>query len=342
MIRYERLTRYAVLFLIISIYGGFSPVSAREKSGNSRPIGMAVEFTDHAACAYIALDKGWYAQAGLKLSSYKSYATGTALAAALARGDIQAAYICLVPAINVYVNAKVPIKIVAGTHRYGYGLVVDPDKIHAVRDLEKPGIRIGCVREGGAVDILLHKTMDNYRLNRKKILLKVQRMSPPSQLLAIKMHRLEAAFLPEQWASMAEAAGFKMLLTAKDLWPGMQGSVLVVKKGLIEAYPETVRKLVKVTQRATRWVNREPIRAALIMHRRFTIEAERCLPSRVSQAAAGFGMDSRILLRSMKRLEYTVRIEPKEVQKEIDYMYHLGYLTADPRAEGLMDLSFLK
>ena len=92
-------------------------------------IGMAVEFMDHAACAYVAKDKGWFKKEGLRLSACESYVTGMALAAALARGDIQAAYICLVPAINACANAGVSIKIVAGTHRYGYGLVVNPNKV---------------------------------------------------------------------------------------------------------------------------------------------------------------------------------------------------------------------
>ena len=102
----------------------------------SKPIGVAVEFTDHAACAYIAQDKGYFTEAGLNLSAYESYVTGTALAAALARGDIQVAYICLVPAISAYANAGVPLKIVAGTHKYGYGLAVNPDKVKTVEDLE--------------------------------------------------------------------------------------------------------------------------------------------------------------------------------------------------------------
>ena len=64
---------------------------------------------------------------------------------------------CLVPAINVYANAKVPIKIVAGTHKYGYGLVVDADKVRTLQDLERKDIRIECVKEGGTVDVLFHK-----------------------------------------------------------------------------------------------------------------------------------------------------------------------------------------
>lgn len=53
----------------------------------------------------------WLCREGLELSSYESYVTGMALASALARGDIQVAYIRLVPAINAYANARVPIKV---------------------------------------------------------------------------------------------------------------------------------------------------------------------------------------------------------------------------------------
>ena len=87
-----------VLFLVgLLVLIPMSGCAEREEA----PIGMAVEFMDHAACAYISQDKGWFEEEGLNLTSYESYITGMALASALARGDIQVAYICLVPAINV-------------------------------------------------------------------------------------------------------------------------------------------------------------------------------------------------------------------------------------------------
>ncbi|RLC71760.1 MAG: nitrate ABC transporter substrate-binding protein [Chloroflexi bacterium] len=302
---------------------------------------MAVEFMDHAACAYVAQDKGWFAEAGLNLSAYESYVTGMALASALARGDIQVAYICLVPAINAYANAGVRIKIVAGTHRYGYGLVVDPNKVKTIEDLERPDVRIGCVREGGAVDVLLHKVMDVYGLDQDRILSKVRRMNPPSQILAIKTGQLDAAFLPEQWATMAEELGFKMLLTSQDVWPEMQGSVLVVKEELIEEHPEIVRALVEVTQRATDWVNQHPDEAAVIMAQQLSVTGEKVLPAKAAEVAAKFEITPEVLLRSMGRLKYTIAIDPSTVQETIDYMVHLGYIRRAFPAEEILDLSFL-
>jgi NitT/TauT family transport system substrate-binding protein len=125
--------RILVLLLVAGILGVviFATGCVQEQQSD---VGMAVEFNDHAACAYVAKEKGWYKDEGINFTAYESYATGMRLASALARGDIQVAYICLSPAILAY-SRGVPIKIVAGTHKYGYGLVVSPC-ITNVSDLE--------------------------------------------------------------------------------------------------------------------------------------------------------------------------------------------------------------
>jgi NitT/TauT family transport system substrate-binding protein len=292
-------------------------------------MGMAVEFNTHAAGAYISQDKGWFEEAGLELTAYESYVTGMALASALGRGDVDVAYICLVPAINVYANGDVPIKIVAGTHKYGYGLVVDPDKIKTVNDLEKPGIRLGCIREGGAVDVLMHRMIDKYNLDEGKILNNVQRMNPQQMVLAVKTGQLDAAFLPEQWATMAEEFGFNMLLMSQDIWPDMQGSVLVVKQDLIDNHPEVAQKLVNVSQRATDWLNEHPEEAAEIVVRQL-------------QVAGELEITPEVILRSMGRLDYTTDIDPMMVQETIDYIAKLGYIKNSFNAENILDLRFLE
>jgi len=306
------------------------------------PIGMAVEFMDHAACAYIAQDMGWYEEEGLNLTTYESYVTGMALAAALGRDEVSVAYICLIPAINVYANAGVPIKIVAGTHKYGYGLVVNPDKIKTVYDLENPDIRIGCVREGGAVDVLMHKTIDEYGLDQDKIVDNIQRMNPPKIVLSIGLGQLDAAFLPEQWATMAEDFGFEMLLSSQDVWLDMQGSVLVVKQDLIDNHPEIVAKLVEISQRATDWANEHPEEAAEVMARQLQLAGTDVLPEALGDSAGGLEITPEALLRSMARLDYTLSIDPEIVQQTIDYLAELGYITSRFDASEILDLRYLE
>ncbi len=313
-----------------------------KKAKDDAPIGLAVEFTDHAACAYIAEAKGYFAEKGLNLSTYESYVTGTALASALARGDIQAAYICLAPAINTYANAGVPLKIVSGSHKYGYGLAVNPQKITTVKDLEKEGIRIGCVQTGSAADVMLQKLIDKYELDKQVISQNIRQMNPPKQLLAVQSGQLDAVCIPEQWVTMSEDMGFEMMLTARDVWPDMQGSVLVVKDELIDNHPEIVKNLVEITQKATDWTVDNPGEASEIMAEQLSATGENVFPLEAAESAKQLQITPSIMLRSMERLEYTTDIEPATIQDAIDYMASLEYIKSGFNAADILDLSYLK
>lgn len=332
--------RCLLIGMVILLIGG--PVRADDDCGRGNagePVKLAVEFMDHAAAAFISREKGWFEAAGLNVKSYETYVTGMSLASALARGDIDAAYICLVPAVNAYKNAGVPLKIVAGTHKHGYGLVTRGDTVSSPEDLRKPGVRIGCVREGGAVDVLLRKTMDEYGLAADEVLPQVQRMPPAKQVMALQMKQLEAVFLPEQWATMAESGGGRMMLTSRDVWPRMQGSVLVVKEKLIREKPEVVRQLTAVLCRATAWINRHPREAAVLVAgqlRKVDGGSRRGLASSARSA-----ITPGVLARSMARMDFTTAIDPGEIQKMIDYMGRLGYIRETFPARDILDLRFL-
>ncbi|PXF61668.1 MAG: nitrate ABC transporter substrate-binding protein [Candidatus Methanogaster sp.] len=276
---------------------------------------MAVEFNDHAACAYVAKENGWYEDEGINLTTYESYATGMRLTSALARGDITVAYICLAPAIMAYARG-VPLVIVSGTHKHGYGLVASPAIVN-ISDLN--GATVGCVREGGPADLLLNRMIREYNLKD----IRIQRMNPLKQVIALETGRIDAAFLPEHHATVAESKGFTMLITSHELWHEMQGSVLVVKRELIENDPETVRSLVRVTKRATTWVNENPDDAARIL-------------------AEELDSDPAVIRRSISRLNYTTEIDLGFVQEMIDFMAELGYIDEGIRAEDMLDTEFLQ
>ncbi len=308
-----------------------------------KPIRIAVEFTTHSACAHIAIQMGWYKEEGLTVTSYENYITGMALAAALSNGDIDAAYICLIPAINARANANVPIKIVAGVHKYGYGLVVNPAKVKTIDDLKEPGIRIGCSREGSPLDALLHKMLEKHHLDKKQILKKVRRMNPPKLLLALKMGQLDAAFICEQFPSMAEELGLKVFLTAEDLWPDMQGSVLVAREELLNEYPEIVKKLVKVTERATQFINEHPREAAKIVAGGLQVAGKNIFPVKAIDMTSNLTITPSSMLKSLTtRLVNTTDIDSGEIQEAIDVCVELEYIKESFKAEDFIDLRFIE
>ncbi len=347
---FEHLKKYVTLFLVISVCfvppTAFAQKEFREllvfTAAGKKAIGMAVEFVDHAASAHIAKNKGWFKAEGLNITAFDNYITGMALAAALTRGDINVAYVCLIPAIGAYANGKVPLKVVAGTHKYGYGLLVDPKKIKTISDLQKSDIRIGCPREGSPPDALLHKMIDKYHFDKSRMLKKIRRMPPPKVLLALKMGQLDAGFCCEQFPTMGEELGFKVLLTAKDLWPDMQGSVLVVREDLLRDHPEIVKKLVKITERGIQYIHEHPEDAATIAAGALTVAGKKVLPLKIGKIAAGLEITPQVILRSLTtRMECTTHIDPVQVQKSVDFMAKLGYIKWF-KAEEILDLRFLR
>jgi len=167
-------------------------------------------------------------------------------------------------------------------------------------------------------------------------------MNPPKQILAIQMGKLDAAFLPEQWATIAENFGFKMLLMSQDVWPAMQGSVLVVKEELIRDHPEVVEKLVKISQKATDWINQNSQEAAEIVAQQLQEAGGSLFPVEIADIDTKTEITPEVLLRSMNRLEYTTDIDPMVVQETIEYVAQLGYIKSSFKAEDILDLRFLE
>ena len=318
-----------LLILAVSLtFTGCSPPS-------EKPLGIAVEFNNHAACAYVANAKGWFAEEGLELLPiFQTYESGTAVATALARGDIQIAYLGITAAINTYARG-VPIKIASGIHKYGYGLVTTP-KIKSISDLENK--TIATLREGTVTDHLVNLMIEKHRLDNITIL----RMSPSDGVIALLTGRVDGAFIPEQHATTAELKGFPMLITSQEIWPGMQGDVLVLRTEFMQANPTSVTKLLSVTQRATDWINAHPAETAEIMAKQLQITGDTMFPDDGTGATIDLEVTPKILSRSMERMVYSTDLNPAIVQETIAFMVELGYIDAGLKAEDIMDLRYLQ
>ncbi len=324
------LALFLISALMIILTGGNCIYKNDEKT-----IGIAVEFNNHAACAYIAHAKGWFEEEGLELLPiFQIYESGAVVAAALARGDIQIGYMGLTGAIMAYARG-VPIKVIAGIHKYGYGLVARPE-LKEIEDLQNK--TIGCLREGTVTDLLLNLMIDKYHLKNVTIL----RMNPSEEVIALIAGKLDAAFLPEQHATMAESSGFPVLINSQDLWPGMQGDVLVVRTELIKNDPDLVKRLVKVTQRATAWINEHRDETAEIMARQLQVAGEKIFLAKEAELNVNLEITPKVISRSMDRIEYTTSIDSKVVQDTIGYMVELGYIKEGIKAADILDLTYLQ
>ena len=312
--RRRRLLWISTIIMLLAVFS-ISTSYWLPRMGAEENVVMAVEFNDHSAAFWVALDKGFFKQEGINITFLKTFRTGLELAAALARGDIQVGWACLGPTIMAY-SRGVPIKIVAGTHLHGYAILSRPE-IREVSQLN--GKVVGCPGKGSPCYLLLEMVIERYNLSD----VRVKKMPPHMILNALLTNQVDAAAIPEHYATLAESKGFKVLVRSQDIWPSMPGSVLFVREDLLERDPELVLKLVRVTKRATEYINSHFNESAEIVSRHLGITFDQAY-------------------RSMLNLNYSTQIDLDQVRRYVDLMVRYGALHRQIDPRDLVDLRFLE
>ncbi len=253
---------------------------------------FAVELNDHSAAFWVALDKGWFREKGIVIE-YKTFSTGLKLAAALTHGDVDIAIACIGPLLIAY-DRGIKIKLVSMIHNHGYAIVVNPDMIKNISDLNEKTITAS--GPGSPTWLLLKLVEEKYNLSFNIL------RNPPfiatSTLLAGKV---DASSLPEHYVTLAEHMGAKVLLRSQDIWPDMPGSGLAVTEEFLVKHRDIVVKIVEVIEKAVQYIKENPDEAAVIV-------------------AKHLASDVNIMKESMSHLEYTVEINMVELKRYIGYL----------------------
>ncbi|MBE9594106.1 MAG: ABC transporter substrate-binding protein, partial [Proteobacteria bacterium] len=110
---------------------------------------------------------------------------------------------------------------------------------------------------------------------------------------------------------------------------------------LIKEYPDIVKKLVKVTERATQFINSHPEKASEIVAGGLQVAGKKIFPVKAINAASKLVITPTPILKSLTvRLVNTTDINPEEIQKAIDTCVELEYIKESFKAEDFIELKF--
>ncbi len=297
----------AVVSVLTAIFLGLPRASS-----SSVVVRFAVELNDHSSAFWVALDKGWFEEEGLRIE-YKTFSTGLELAAAFSRGDVDVAIACIGPLLVAKARG-VPLKLVAMMHMHGYALVTQP-RYNSVPELDGKDVT---VPGPGSPAWLLAKLVES----KYNVSFNMHRMPPFMATTALLTGKVDATFIPEHYVTLAESMGAKVLLRSQDIWPSMPGSGVAVTEDFLREHHDIVVKIVRILAKAIDYINEHPSEAAKIVAKRLA-------------------SDVGVMEKSMANLEYTTRININEIQRYINYLVEYHVIEENMSALDFVDTSVL-
>ena len=210
----------------------------------------------------VAIQKGWFRDAGFTDVVTKSFSSGNTAGEALVSGDIQLWTPGNLPPIALYHNG-IPI-VVLGTDSVNHAddkLVARKDaNIKSPEDLYR--IKIALLVGSTASDDL-HRLALHYKLDEKR--LQVVNLAPPEQLAALRTGEVQALLAWEPWPYKALQEGIGVVVCSGDVSHFAQNdgakvqisdnrSIWVASQDFVRKNPNTIDAMVGVLFRAQRFV----------------------------------------------------------------------------------------
>jgi NitT/TauT family transport system substrate-binding protein len=234
-------------------------------SGSTEPVSLRLGHFPNLthATALVGIEKGIFKQnlgSNVTLET-KQYNAGPAAVEALFAGAIDATFIGPNPSISAFSQSKgKAVRIVAGAASGGVFFVVKPS-ITKPEDLK--GKTIATPQLGNTQDVALR-----YWLKQKGYTttkegggdVKIKPQDNAVTVDAFKSGAIDGAWVPEPTASRLVAAGGKVLVDERDLWPDKKFVItnLLVSTDFLTKHPDVVKQLIKGLVESNKFINANP------------------------------------------------------------------------------------
>lgn len=241
--------------------------------------------------ALVGNRKGFFQkELGATRARYAVFNAGPSQIEALNSGSVDIGWIGPSPAINGYVKAGGKnLRIIGGSASGGVKLVVDPDRIRSLEDVE--GKRIATPQLGNTQDVaFLHWAagrgwkVDPLSGKGDVTVVRSDNKVTPD---AFRAGSVDGAWVPEPTASKLVADGGEVLLDEASLWPDEKFVItnIVVRQEFLEKHPKAVEAVLRASVAANRWINAHPQEAKTVANEQLAADSGKALPAEVLDPA---------------------------------------------------------
>jgi NitT/TauT family transport system substrate-binding protein len=237
---------------------------------------------------------------------------------ALLAGEVDLAFVGPSPAINTYIKSNGDaLRVIAGACSGGASLIARGDlPISSVHDLD--GKQVAVPQLGGTQDVSLRHflSINGLKPREKGGTVSIIPVANPDILSLFKRHQIDAAWVPEPWASrLRHEGGGKTAVDERTLWPHGQftTTVVVVRRAFANAHPDAVQDFVRAHVETVAWIQSHETEAQTIAN----AELKRL---------SGKALKPIVLKEAWQNLAFTTDPNTDSIQAFADAARDAGYL----------------
>ncbi len=256
----------------------------------------------HQLPFFVAVDKGFFTEEGLKIDVVGPFDAGPAEMDALAAGQIDMGYVGMAPAVLAAAR-KIPLSIVSGVNLEGSGLVTNMN-IGSVAELKSK--KIATPAAGSIQYVMFGMLLADNDLGYSDIELFPGTIKPPDMPQSLQTGRIDGYFVWEPFVAKSVVGGYgKVLKESKDIWPGHPCCVIVAGGDFISSHDGTVAAVIRAHRKAIGFIEANPDEARGI-------------------AAKWTKLDPAVIDNAFQRVKYTYSLNKDDVKRFVGEIIALG------------------
>ncbi|MFF9485192.1 aliphatic sulfonate ABC transporter substrate-binding protein [Streptomyces sp. NPDC014676] len=265
-------------------------------------------------------------------AKYAVFNAGPSEIEALNSGSLDIGFIGPSPAVNGYTRSGGKnLRIIGGSASGGVKLVVDPDKVKSLKDVE--GKRIATPQLGNTQDVAFLNWVaeQGWKVDAQSgkgdvtVVRSDNKVTPD----AFRAGSVDGAWVPEPTASKLVAEGGKVLLDEATLWPDEEFVItnIIVRQEFLEEHPKAVEAVLRASVEANKWIDANPEEAKAAANEQLAADSGKALPAEVLDPA-------------WESIEFTDDPLAATLDAQAEHAVEAGLLE-EPDLDGIYDLTLL-
>jgi NitT/TauT family transport system substrate-binding protein len=261
----------------------------------------------HHLPAFVAIEKGYYAEQGLKVQVGGVFKAGPEEMSAFGAGELDFGYVGQAPATAALLNGVADIQFIAQVNLEGSAIVVRKD---ARTDSFSKLIGKTVAIPGHATmqDFLLRKALKNSGINFNNISIIV--LKPPEMLQALEQKNIDAFIAWQPYPAQAQQSDTgQVVLDSADIWKDHPCCVLIARRTLCVQQPQTIQKIQTAHAKACAFISEHHDDAVAIGMRYTSMERE-------------------VVEQAMLHIHYTSLLDKTKAREFVGFLKDQHYIKA--------------